>query len=566
VREIVRASAGAEAERVAWAVAVRVAEARGLAPVEDEEARRLARFLPDLPWATLGGEIAGAVYEALLAPGARRRFGVHYTPREVADYLVARAWRGGPLVDPACGAGSFLLAAARACGGDRARLCEVRAFDLDPAAAALAAEVLALETAGGDVERARRFWRERIRAGDALRLVRGPVDAVVGNPPFFAATGRPDLQAFARKRFPAVYSGRNDASHFFVALGLEVLRPGGRLAMVLPGYFLENTFAAGLRAALAAAAGEVEVVDLQAVRLFGAKVHAVLLVAERSGPVRRRRLAAPAGTSRAAVLADLAAMAAGRAPAVLRAADEAPEGWLERVGAHPPLQSLCRIEKGCETGRNEVFVVAEERARALGLEPAALRPLVKGRHISPFRIERSGEVLIYLDGRVPLDELPRVRAYLEPFRSVLLQRAECRDGRYPWWRMHRPRDPVLADAPAKVVVPYRAAAPAFAVDRRGALNDGGDVRFLIPARGVDPDYLCGILNSAVVRTWLEWRGKRKGHLFEFFREPLARIPVPPGPRHAPAIAALAREVARGVEARAELERQVAAAYGVEEPP
>src|SRR5690349_20469702 len=61
----------------------------------------------------------GRAYEASLTPERRRRDGVHYTPADVADGLVAIALDGlstaSPLVcDPACGGGAFLLAAARA--------------------------------------------------------------------------------------------------------------------------------------------------------------------------------------------------------------------------------------------------------------------------------------------------------------------------------------------------------------------------------------------------------------------------------------------------------------------
>ena len=66
----------------------------------------------------------GRDYETSLEPSRRRRDGVHYTPRAVADELVARAFlshreliaSGAQFVvcDPTCGAGVFLIAAADA--------------------------------------------------------------------------------------------------------------------------------------------------------------------------------------------------------------------------------------------------------------------------------------------------------------------------------------------------------------------------------------------------------------------------------------------------------------------
>jgi adenine-specific DNA-methyltransferase len=555
LRDVAR---GTEAALLARAVAVRMAEARGLTPLEDDAAHRLASALPDLGFAGWGAEMLGRVYEAFLPAAQRRHSGVHYTPPEVAAFLVARVGEGACLLDPACGAGVFLLEAVR-----RRRGSEVRGMDRDRDAVGVAIEALALETGAGDAGGARRFWSERILAGDALRAELPPADAVVGNPPFFAATGRADLQAWARERFPEVYSGRNDVSHFFVARALELLPVGGRLGLVLPGYVLENTFAQGVRRLLADRTASLEIVDLQSTRLFGANVHAILLVAERGRGGGCRRLVLPEGVPRARVLADLKRLADGESAAVLRPASFEPSALLERIAEHPSLETLCEIDKGCESGRNDVFVLSRERARALGIEEEILRPLLKGRHVARFRLADSGRVLLYLDGRTPLARYPRATAYLEPHREELSRRADCRDGVYPWWRLHRPRGPHLAAAVEKLVVPYRAAAPVFAVDRCGALNDGGDVRFLVPHGGVSADYLCGVLNSAVVRLWSAWRGKRKGRLFEFFREPLARIPVPhPGNREAERIAALARAVAAGAEESEELDRRVAAAYGV----
>jgi adenine-specific DNA-methyltransferase len=564
-RPAVRADlAEASAALLARAWAVRLAEARGLKPLEDEGARRLARHLPDLPYASFPPEVLGEVYQQRLSEERRRCAGIHYTPREVADYLVGRTWSEGDLLDPACGSGAFLLSAARARGQDLAALERVRGIELDPDAAALAIEALALLTSAAGIEVARAFWRERIAVGDALRARLAPVDAVVGNPPFHRATGQPELQRLARERFPEVYSGRNDVSHFFVALALETLRPQGRLGLVLPAYFLENTFARGLRELLDEQTGEMEILDLSNASIFGARVHALLLVAQKSGPRLRRRLLAPREAGRADVFSDLKRLSCGEPPRLLRQAREAPERLLDRLAAHARLDSLCRIEKGCESGCNRVFVVSVEQARALGLESAALRPLVKGRHVAPFRITASGKLLIFLDGRTPLEAYPRVQEYLLPFRETLSRRAECREGVYPWWRLHRPRGEHLSQAGVKLAVPYRAAEPAFAVDRQGALNDGGDVRFLVPGPGVVPDFLCAVLNSAVVRLWLEWRGKRKGALFEFFLEPLARIPVPgTTPEEARRIADLARRLASNQGSREEIEERVAALYGVD---
>ena len=594
VRALHRAAPEATALDLALATAVRVAQARALAPLESERAAELARKLPEAPYLELGGALLGSVYEGLLSADTRRRSGAHYTPAEVASFLVAQVDERGSLVDPACGGGRFLLAAASRRGGDPGddRVASISGTELDPQAATVAREALALDAHGGDIAHARAFWAERITTGDALSVAHGLKDAVVGNPPYFAALGHPELQSLGKKRFPRVYSGRNDISHFFTALAVELLRENGRLALVLPAYFRDNTFARPLREFLAAELRDLELYDLGNHALFSAQVHTVLLVATRGGgPARTTlRLGPPDGgredfrptvrtlahtTSGPDVLRSLAAAAAtGAPPSAFLHAENEPADFLARMAEHPPLASLANIEKGCETGRNDIFVLDDARLPIVDLEPGLLRPVLKGRHVRAFRLAATDSHMLYLDGRQPLAAFPRTAAYLTPFRAELERRADCRDGLYPWWRLHRPRSAALAQAPSKVVAPYRTAIPVFAVDERGCLNDGGDVRFIVPNAGVDAHYLCGILNSAAVAAWLTWRGKRKGGLFELFLEPLARIPIP-APEHplAPRIAALARALAgrAGAPAKDEaatllqrrnLDTLAAQAYGV----
>ena len=99
----------------------------------------------------------GRDYETSLDPTRRRRDGVHYTPRAIADELVERAFKAHlsaiasevpfSVCDPTCGAGVFLLAAADALVARGrtpfAALACLRGMDIDPEALEVArAELL----------------------------------------------------------------------------------------------------------------------------------------------------------------------------------------------------------------------------------------------------------------------------------------------------------------------------------------------------------------------------------------------------------------------------------------
>jgi adenine-specific DNA-methyltransferase len=156
-----------------------------------------------------------------------------YTPPRVAAALSRWAVRSARevVVDPACGAGVFLAAV-------RARLVDLGAgqpqcigVDIDAATAAQAGAVCA-DFFG---------W-----VGSAQQ-----VDAVVGNPPFIRSHLFPEdsrALAFAAMRRMGLCPSRLMSTWApFLALGCGLVKPGGRLAMVVPEELLAVGYADELR-------------------------------------------------------------------------------------------------------------------------------------------------------------------------------------------------------------------------------------------------------------------------------------------------------------------------------
>ncbi len=190
--------------------------------------------------------------ERARAPRSRRKArGQFFTPDEVAESLLRRATRDlvaageavprGAVLDPACGDGAFLAAAAVVGWG---RVGDLRGRDADASVAA---------GPPGAV----------IDVGDGLH-VPGTYDAVVGNPPFggrgvrdrppaaLAALGdritihRADPDGALRPRRPV--PPRYPVATLFVDRFVASTRPGGVLGLVLPASFLANRRDAGPRA------------------------------------------------------------------------------------------------------------------------------------------------------------------------------------------------------------------------------------------------------------------------------------------------------------------------------
>lgn len=164
----------------------------------------------------------------------RKRDGVWFTPIELAlptarralEPLAARPLR---ICDPASGGGSFLLAAAQALRSNQpAGTHEYVGVDIDPTAAELARKAL----------RHHGEHRLSIEVGDGLTdLEPESFDCVLTNPPWETLQSGEDAKARVaelRPRFRHQGSGKLYTYRLFVERAVHLLRPGGRLGLIVP--------------------------------------------------------------------------------------------------------------------------------------------------------------------------------------------------------------------------------------------------------------------------------------------------------------------------------------------
>lgn len=199
----------------------------------------------------------GPLHEALVTGAERSKRGAWYTPRWLAEDLVARAFETAErpieqVADPACGGGVFLLAAAEVLAGERPVRSAVEALwgcDLDPLAVAT-------------TEAALWWWSARrgeptvsagLVVGDALTATRlPPADVVVGNPPFLGQLRTRTAADERRRRALQVRFGDDvrpytDPAWLFLHVAVDAVRPGGSVALVQPSSLLGARDAGAVR-------------------------------------------------------------------------------------------------------------------------------------------------------------------------------------------------------------------------------------------------------------------------------------------------------------------------------
>jgi type I restriction enzyme M protein len=212
--------------------------ARATTRLNEPELARCASLLDGMP--LLADEMVGldAIFEVMVAKAAKGEKGQYFTPRHVIAEVVAmvKPTAGESVVDPACGSGGFLRHAL-----GQAPRCSVWGFDQDPRALRVARVMLA---ASGQatarlmrVDSLRRAER-RLRAGSTavledLMRARDPrfqgFDVLLTNPPFAGDVGCEYADSYELAR-----GHRAERDVLFLERCVELLKPQGRLAIVLP--------------------------------------------------------------------------------------------------------------------------------------------------------------------------------------------------------------------------------------------------------------------------------------------------------------------------------------------
>jgi len=553
-----------------------------------------------LLWRTLTRS-GGGGWKAAAASARRRAGGVYYTPGYVAEYIARRclAGRGEPargdcrpendrpgrpaVLDPACGCGRFLLSGCRQLLqrfghlGDAQRRHRVAGLlhgvDVDCEAVLVARRGLWLELAGPLESAAQRAallgeLTRNVVCGDALT---GPelagrestFDVVLGNPPYRRERyARELLERVGRTEFGRRYrAARMDLWYYFVHRGVELLRPGGRLAFIVSAYWTSSRGASKLIETLRREVRIEEIFSLGSRPIFPhvAGRHMILsLVKDRSDRPTTIKTAAGDSTRPAEPLLT------GKAPLVIfhkgreelfrqgRIDLEPPAGeWLEKLARLPRLGSLGRIRQGIAenpatvtrraAGRHGnrwdvgegVFSLGPDEVEQLALderEQRLLRPYHDPCDLGRYHLAAvPSRVLIYSTARTWPEEAdyPRLGRHLGRFRPLMEARRETRRGTRRWWQLHWPREAGLWRSP-KLVALQMARRPSFAVARQPVYVSFSVNVFLPHAdRPEDLAYFAAVLNSRLLWKWFRHCGKRRGVGLEINGHVLAEAPIVP---------------------------------------
>jgi adenine-specific DNA-methyltransferase len=468
--------------------------------------------------------------------------GGFYTQPDIAAFLArwVATLRPERVLEPSCGDGAVLAALQST---SSPRLLKVFACELNPEEAAKAQKRVP-STSKRKVE---------IHCGDFLDwflsnadTVR-PFDCALGNPPFIRYQYLPDdVQRLAERifaRYNLPFTKHTNAWVPFVLASLALLRPGGRLAMVVPSELLHIPHAQSLRRMLAEQCSRILLMDPEEIWFGDTLQGTLLLLAEKKLRPRQpgKGVAVIPVADRQLLQSDPETLFQNAAYACetttndkwmavfLSGPERALLAGLKQQPTIRRFKDLAQVDVGIVTGANNFFLVPDAVVEEHGLQRWAYPMFGRSDHV---------EGLIYSDRdhasnkkqglpanflwfqEENLDDLPEnVRDYLrEGVKEKLPNRYKCRV-RKPWFKV-----PSVSTAPIGMLKRAHRF-PRLILNQAKAYTT--DTAYRIKSLGVQPQALVLAFVNSLTCLTAELEGRHYGGgVLELVPSEIERLLIP----------------------------------------
>jgi type I restriction-modification system DNA methylase subunit len=122
--------------------------------------------------------------------------------------------------------------------------------------------------------------------------------------------------------------------------------------------------------------------------------------------------------------------------------------WTKLRKNHPKFSEAINgeIQRGVSPDVVEMHVLSKQKQRKEKLETEILRKSLGGSQIKRYRPWTSDQYIIYATRETDLRDYPRAAKYIRRARPLNTCK-EAKQGKHPWWCLHRPREPQIFASP-----------------------------------------------------------------------------------------------------------------------
>jgi len=326
-------------------------------------------------------------------------------------------------------------------------------------------------------------------------------DVVIGNPPYVRQELIIPIKPYLEKHYQ-VYNGVADLYTYFFELGVNLLKPGGKLGFISSRTFFKTSSGKKLRTFLTQSSSLDCIVDFKDLQMFaGVTTYPAILILTQGTPEKDHilRFQELEQLPKDGLLKDFLNHVCSMPQVLLTQ-----EGWKLRNGKTAALwQKLTRSNNtiqqiygspryGIKTGFNEAFVIDQVTKDALiKKDPKSaelLKPFLEGKDLHKWHITPRSLWIIYIHkNQINIDDYPAIKEYLLPFKDRLNKRSAKQE----WFELQQAKlaykDYFLG---SKIVYAHFQAKPQFYFDPHGYFSN--DKTYIIPNTSF---YELGLLQS-----------------------------------------------------------------------
>ncbi|MHB8340571.1 MAG: Eco57I restriction-modification methylase domain-containing protein [Mycobacteriales bacterium] len=479
---------------------------------------------------------------------------------DLAGYTAERDLASFTAVEPACGAGAFLVPMIERLASS----CEAHGQDLRVAGGA----IQAYDLLASNVEASRRGVAQVLRAHglpfpaaqqlaerwvvQADFLLRGEcgptADFVLGNPPYIRLENVPPARSTAYRDVCVTMRGRSDVFVGFIERGLRLLRDGGVLGFIVADRWMRNQYGAELRAMISDSFAVDSLIQMHDVDAFEDRVSAypavvvircgqqgASVIADATAAFEQRDASRLCDWVRSGTGARLRTngLEAARLAGWFEGSSSWPAGTPDELALVADLEARfpsledrrtsTRVGIGVATGADSLYLTDDPDL----VEPDRLLPLVMAGDTTGGTVSWSGTYLVspWRDGQlVDLADYPRLRTYLAAHDKAIRARHVARRNAKSWYRTIDRVEPGLLER-SKLLLPDLKASihPVLEDGRRYPHHN----LYFVTSDAWDLDVLGGLLLSDVANLFVgAYCVKMRGGCYRFQAQYLRRIRVP----------------------------------------
>jgi len=390
----------------------------------------------------------------------------------------------------------------------------------------------------------------------------GGFDALVGNPPYVKEyTSRQTFENVKLGKLKHYYQGKMDLWYFFVCYGLDLLKKDGYLGYIVPNNWVSNAGASILRNKIISDSKIDALIDFEDFMVFqNASIQTMIVLLSKNNTLdnysfysqtfKGKKLNTTdveadlvSQTSNFSIIKDAQINRSKLLNKFLKFDEENIDEILDKIsnnknfildsksevaqGIVAPQDSLNKkgseILKGKVPKGKGIFIISESEKTDLNLNKQEL-DLVKpfyttnelGKH---YALKKNKFWVIYTDSTFKnlssIKPYPNIKKHLDTFSSII---TSCN---HPYG-LHRSRDEKFFKG-VKLVSVRKCETPSFTyTDFDCYVSQTFNI---IKSSRVDMKYLCGLLNSTLIKFWLLKKGKMQGSQYQVDKEPLLEIPI-----------------------------------------